>query len=87
MRGALAAMDDAALTACRELTSIAASLVVALAVLAEPGAAEPLFDAANLEEDWQAGLWGKDAEAAARRARRLAAFLAAARFAGLAARA
>jgi chaperone required for assembly of F1-ATPase len=42
------------------------------------------WDAANLEEDWQAELWGKDSEALDRRARRHAAFAAAARFAALA---
>jgi chaperone required for assembly of F1-ATPase len=43
-----------------------------------------LWDTAHLEEHWQAELWGKDAEAEARRARRRADFLAAARFAALA---
>lgn len=73
-----------ALAALQTLTSLAASLVVGLAAL-EPGA-EPqaLWDAANLEEDWQAELWGKDAEAEARRARRLRDFTAAMRFAELA---
>lgn len=72
------------LAALQTLTSLAASLVVGLAAL-EPGA-EPraLWDAANLEEDWQAELWGKDAEAEARRARRLRDFTAAMRFAELA---
>lgn len=72
-----------ALAALQTLTSLAASLVVGLAAL-EPGA-EPqaLWDAANLEEDWQAELWGKDAEAEARRARRLRDFTAAMRFAEL----
>lgn len=72
-----------ALAALQTLTSLAASLVVGLAAL-EPGA-EPqaLWDAANLEEDWQAALWGKDAEAEARRARRLRDFTAAMRFAEL----
>lgn len=73
-----------ALAALQTLTSLAASLVVGLAAL-EPGA-EPqaLWVAANLEEDWQAELWGKDAEAMERRERRAGAFAAAARFAGLA---
>ena len=72
-----------ALAALQTLTSLAASLVVGLTAL-EPGA-EPqaLWDAANLEEDWQAELWGKDAEAEARRARRLRDFTAAMRFAEL----
>lgn len=73
-----------ALAALQTLTSLAASLVIGLAAL-EPGAeTEALWDAANLEEDWQAELWGKDAEAEARRARRLRDFAAAMRFAELA---
>ena len=63
---------------------IAASLVLGLMAV-EPGAdVDALWDAANLEEDWQAELWGKDAEAQDRRARRHAAFAAAAKFALLA---
>lgn len=84
LQAVLAAHDDLALAALKTLASLAASLTVALAAL-EPGAdAERLWDAANLEEDWQAELWGKDAEAMDRRARRLAAFQAAAHFAELA---
>lgn len=84
MEAVLAAESDQALAALRTLTSLAASLVIALAALAPEAEAEALWDAANLEEDWQAGLWGKDAEAEARRERRFAAFAAAMRFAALA---
>ena len=45
---------------------------------------EALFAAANLEQDWQAEQWGWDWEAEQTRARKLAAFVAAARFASLA---
>lgn len=84
LREELAARDPFELAALHALASLAASLIVALATV-EPGAdAEALYAAANLEEDWQAELWGKDEEALARRARRLAAFRAAARFARLA---
>ena len=77
----VAAHDHFALAALTTLSALSASLLIALAAL-EPGAdAADLWDAANLEEDWQAGLWGTDAEAAQRRARRLAAFRAAQRFA------
>ena len=79
-----ATLDPFALSALRTLAGLAASLIVGLAAL-EPGADLPaLWDAANLEEDWQAELWGKDPEAEARRAYRRAQFLAAARFAALA---
>ena len=82
--GVLLSRLDFELAALHTLASLAASLVVALAAI-EPGAdAEALWNAANLEEDWQADLWGKDAEAEARRARRFATFAAAVRFARLA---
>ena len=72
------------LSALQTLASLAASLVVGLAAL-EPGAdTAALYAAANLEQDWQAGLWGWEPEAEARRARKLAEFAAAARFAALA---
>ena len=38
--------------------------------------ANTLWDAANLEEDWQVEQWGADAEALARRNRREAEFTA-----------
>ena len=84
LEAVLAAKDPFALAALTTLTTLAASLVVGLAAL-EPGAdAQALWDAANLEEDWQAELWGKDGEAEARRARRLAAFASAMEFAAAA---
>ncbi len=64
-----------------QMASLTASLAVALAAL-EPGAdVLALWNAANLEEDWQAELWGEDAEAAARRADRADRFALATRFA------
>jgi chaperone required for assembly of F1-ATPase len=84
LEAVLAARDDFALAALTPLTTLAASLMTALAAL-EPGAdVAALWDAANLEEDWQAELWGRDAEAEQRRARRYASFVAAVRFAELA---
>jgi len=80
----LAAESDFALAALRTLSSLAASLVIGLAALVPEADAEALWDAANLEEDWQAELWGKDAEALALREKRLAGFASAVRFAGLA---
>ncbi|OYZ45079.1 MAG: molecular chaperone [Novosphingobium sp. 16-62-11] len=72
------------LAALRNTASLAASLVIGLAALMPEADLDALWDAANLEEDWQAELWGKDEEALERRERRAAAFAAAARFAGLA---
>jgi chaperone required for assembly of F1-ATPase len=80
----VSALDPFTLAALQTLSSLAASLVIGLAAL-EPGAdAAMLWSAASLEEEWQAELWGRDAEAEARNARRLAAFIAAMRFAALA---
>ena len=77
------AYDPFALAALHSLTSLAASLVIALAAI-EPGAdVDALWNASQIEELWQAELWGKEAEAEARRARRHEDFTAAARFAAL----
>ena len=80
----LGTLDPFTLAALNTLTSLAASLVIGLAAL-EPGAdAGALWIAAELEEEWQAEQWGRDAEAEERRARRAKAFADAAHFAALA---
>lgn len=80
----LATLDPFTLAALNTLTSLSASLVIGLAAL-EPGSdAGALWIAAELEEEWQAEQWGRDAEAEERRTRRAAAFADAARFAALA---
>lgn len=80
----LARESDFALAALRMLVSLAGSLVVGLGAI-QPGAdGEALWNAANLEEDWQAELWGEDAEAAERRRTRFEAFTLAMQFAALA---
>lgn len=84
LRDELEALDAFQLAALRNTASLAASLVIGLAALLPGADTDALWDAANLEEDWQTELWGKDAEAMERRARRAAAFAAAARFAELA---
>jgi chaperone required for assembly of F1-ATPase len=84
MEAVLAAESDFALAALNTLTNLASSLVIGLAALAPGADAELLWSAANLEEDWQAELWGKDYEAEERRAKRFATFEAAMRFAELA---
>ena len=84
LRAHLETLDPFALAALQTLASIAASLTIGLAAL-EPGAdAETLFTASNLEEDWQAEQWGWDWQAEETRARKLATFVQAARFAVLA---
>ncbi|MEO7246934.1 MAG: ATP12 family protein [Novosphingobium sp.] len=70
LQAVLEAQDSFTLAALRSLSGLSASLIVALAAI-EPGAdPEALWSAANLEEDFQAELWGQDAEAITLRARR-----------------
>jgi len=80
----LEAQDDFTLAALNTLTTLAASLIIGLAALEGDADAENLWAIANLEEDWQAELWGQDWMAQERRARRLVVFGAAMRFAVLA---
>lgn len=80
----LAALDPFQLTALRDTASLSASLVIGLAALEPQADPHALWDAANLEEDWQAELWGKDWEAMDLREKRFGAFAAAMRFAELA---
>jgi chaperone required for assembly of F1-ATPase len=80
----LATESDFSLAALRELASLANSLVIALAAIAPDADPQALWQAANLEEDWQAELWGKVAEAQAHRARRFSDFVGAMLFAQLA---
>lgn len=82
LRARLEALDPFTLTALEQTTSLSASLCIGLEALQEGADAEALWDAANLEEDWQADLWGRDAEAEERRAKRKGDFLAAVEFAG-----
>ncbi len=84
LRDELATLDAFALAALRNTAGLAASLVIGLAALDPQADIDALWDAANLEEDWQVELWGKDWEAAELRAKRAAAFAAAVRFAQLA---
>lgn len=81
LRTRLEALDAFTLTALEQTTSLAASLCIGLEALEDGADSEALWDAANLEEDWQAGLWGRDEEAEERRAKRRGDFLAAIKFA------
>ena len=83
LKAVLEAQDNFALAGVKSMASLAASLTLALAALDDQADIAALWDAANLEEDWHAELWGKDAEALERRARRLGDFTTAARFVGL----
>jgi len=84
LRARLEQEDDFTLAALATMVPLGASLIVALAALDEDADPVRLFAAANCEEDWQAELWGTDAEAAEARSAREAAFVLAARFAKLA---
>lgn len=83
LRARLLTLDPFTLAAVETMTTLAASLVTALAALDAGGedAARALWQAACLEEEWQADLWGRDEEAEQRRARREADFLRACGFA------
>jgi chaperone required for assembly of F1-ATPase len=78
LRARLLAMDHFTLAALSTLTALTASLVIGLAALQPAADCEALWNTANLEEDWQAELWGRDAEAEDRLQRRKRAFIAAA---------
>ncbi len=80
LRALLEAQDDFTLAALKTLASLAASLVIGLAALDEDADAEALWNAANLEEDWQVEQWGSDYLAEEVRARRLKTFTQALRF-------
>lgn len=84
LKAVLEAKDMFALSALATLTPLSASLVIGLSALEEGADARQLWTAAELEEDWQTELWGRDEEAEARRAKRFAAFVAAMDFAKLA---
>lgn len=74
LRQRLAALPPLELAATDLMASLAASLCIALAALEGDADAGTLWDAAELEESWQADLWGKDEEAEERRAERRANF-------------
>lgn len=58
--------DSFTLAALQTTASLAASLCIGLAALKPDADAGALWDAANLEELWQADLWGTDQEAETR---------------------
>ncbi|MXP27591.1 molecular chaperone [Porphyrobacter algicida] len=63
LRARLEQLDAFTLAALNTLTSLAASLTIGLSALEPDADSQTLWDAANLEEDWQAEQWGSDAEA------------------------
>lgn len=85
LRGRLAALDDFTLAGLQTCASLAASLCIGMSVLRPDADVDALWTAANLEELWQAELWGQDTEAEARLAQRHAEFRRGAEFMRLAA--
>lgn len=77
LRKKLAALDPFTLAGLQMMTSLAASLCIGLSALEDGADANALWDAASLEEHWQAELWGQDREAEERREIRRTAFRAA----------
>lgn len=67
-----------ALAALHTLVTLSGSALIPLALADGALDAETAFAAAHVEEDWNIHLWGEDAEAQARTARRRAEFMAAA---------
>jgi len=75
--GALAAIDDwtcrldaYALTALHNITTLTGSCILALALADGAIAPGAVWDAAHVDETWQATQWGQDEEALARLAKR-----------------
>ncbi|TQL16927.1 chaperone required for assembly of F1-ATPase [Zymomonas mobilis] len=68
------------IVALTQLSTISGSLVIPLAILADEITPEKAFDAAHIDEIWQAEQWGQDEVAANALKRRRRDFLAAARF-------
>jgi chaperone required for assembly of F1-ATPase len=74
LRDRLARENAFALAGLEAATGLAASLVCALSACEPEADAAAIWQAASLEEEWQAELWGRDAEAEIRRDRRSADF-------------
>jgi chaperone required for assembly of F1-ATPase len=83
LRAAVASRDPFRLAGLSPLVTISGSLIVALALAEGAISLDAAWAAATLDEQWQAGQWGEDAEAAAALANRRRDFAAAARFLAL----
>lgn len=68
LSGVIGAMNDYQLVALHTATTITGSLTIALALVAGRLTAAQAFDAAHVDEHFQAEKWGRDAEADDRRA-------------------
>ncbi len=77
---AIAAQDAFALAALNQVVTITGSLVLALALAEGAMSADAVWQAANLDEDWQIEQWGEDMFSTQARAVRQADYDAAVRF-------
>ena len=77
---AVAALDAFRLAGLSPVVTITGSLVLALALIERAGDTETLWNAAHVDEDWQADLWGEDTLATQARANKRREFDAAAAF-------
>ena len=76
----LNAIEPFALAGIEAMTTLSASLITGLSASLPEADPAALWEAASLEEEWQADLWGRDEEAEERRAKRQADFLLACEF-------
>lgn len=74
LRAEVDALDPFELTAFHDLVALSGSLIIGLAALKRAESAETLWRASRLDEEWQAELWGSDAEAAEAAEEKRAAF-------------
>jgi chaperone required for assembly of F1-ATPase len=79
LREALAGRDAYSLAALHVMTALTGSALLPLAVALGELTPEEAWKAAHVDEDWQIGQWGEDAEAKTRRAARWRDFAAAAK--------
>ena len=79
LRGEIEGLDAFRLAALHVMTTLTGSALLPLAVARHQLTPEEAWAAAHVDEDWQIGKWGEDAEAAARRENRKRDFNAAAR--------
>jgi chaperone required for assembly of F1-ATPase len=86
LRQEIAKLDDFGLAALHVMTSLTGSALLGLAVALKRLTPDKAWDAAHVDEDFQIGRWGEDAEAKARRQARKTEFDAAVRALELAAR-
>lgn len=81
---AIATLEPYTLAACSPLVTITGSLLLCLALIERELTPDQAWDAAHVDEDWQAELWGEDSLATEARAHRRAEFDTAVRFLTLA---